>query len=237
MVLEKTLESPLDCKDFQLVHPKGNQSWIFIERTDTEAETLILWPLDTKNWLIRKDPDVGKDWRWEKGTKEDEMVRWHHRLDRQEFEQALGVSWWWTGRPGMLQSMGSQRDGCNWVTELKEVWQSRNLFHPAFSKLLSPQYSSYQHPANIWNHAMGQYHPSIQETFIGQLVWRAVAEIYLILNWHESRHKYSIVLHKWTQYIYTHISVSILVKTQGYLASITQMSKTVVNILKLGLQE
>ena len=79
MVLEKTLESPLDCKEIQLVHSKGNQSWIFIGRTDAEAETPILWPSDAKNWLIWKDPDAGKDWRQEeKGTTEDEMVGWHH---------------------------------------------------------------------------------------------------------------------------------------------------------------
>ena len=76
MVLEKTLESPLDYKEIQQVHPKGNQSWIFIERTDAEAEALLLWPPDAKNWLIEKDPDVGKDWRQEeKGTTEEEMVR------------------------------------------------------------------------------------------------------------------------------------------------------------------
>ena len=74
MVLEKTLKSPLDCKEIQPVHPKGNQSWIFIERTDTEAETSILWPPDAKNWLIEKDPDAGKDWGQEKGTAEDKMV-------------------------------------------------------------------------------------------------------------------------------------------------------------------
>ena len=92
VVLEKTLESPLDCKEIQPVHPKGNQSWIFIGRTDAEAETSKLWPPDAKNWLIGKDPDSGKDWRQkEKGTTEDEMVGWHHWLDRYEFEQALGV--------------------------------------------------------------------------------------------------------------------------------------------------
>ena len=75
MVLEKTLESLLDCMEIQSVHPKGNQSWIFIGRTDAKAETLILWPPDVKNWLIWKDPDAGKDWRWEeKGTTGDEMV-------------------------------------------------------------------------------------------------------------------------------------------------------------------
>ena len=87
VVLEKTLESPLDCKEIQPLHPKGNQSWIFIGRTDAEAETPILWPPHVKNWLIGKEPDVGKDWRQEeKGTTEDEMVEWHHRLNGHEFE-------------------------------------------------------------------------------------------------------------------------------------------------------
>ena len=91
VVLEKTLESLLDCKDIQLVYPKGNQSWIFIGSPDADA--LILWTLDAKNWLIRKDPDAGKDWKQEeKGTTEDAMVGWRHRIDGHEFEQALGVS-------------------------------------------------------------------------------------------------------------------------------------------------
>ena len=86
LVLEKTLESPLDCKEIQPVHPKGDQSWEFIGRTDVEAETPVLWPPDAKNWLIWKDPDAGKDWRQEeKGTTEDKMVCWHHRLNGHEF--------------------------------------------------------------------------------------------------------------------------------------------------------
>ena len=86
-LLEKTLESPLDFKEIQPVHPKGDQSWIFIGRTDAEAEAPILWPPDVKNWLIGKDPDAGKDWRWEeKGMTDDEMVKWHHRLNGYEFE-------------------------------------------------------------------------------------------------------------------------------------------------------
>ena len=81
VVLEKTLESSLDCKEIQPVHPKGGQSWMFTGKTDVEAETPILWPPDVKNWLIGKDPDTRKDWRWEeKGTPEDEMVGWHHQL-------------------------------------------------------------------------------------------------------------------------------------------------------------
>ena len=112
VVLEKTLESPLDSKEIRPVNPKRNQPWLFLGRTDPEA--LILWTPDTKSWIIWKDPDAGKDWRWkEKGTAED---GWHHQLKGQEFEWTPGV--WWTGRPGMLQFMGSQRVGHNWVTEL-----------------------------------------------------------------------------------------------------------------------
>ena len=93
VVLEKTLESPWECKEIQPVNPKGNQSWIFIGRIDAEAETPILWPSDAKNWFTGKDPDAGKDWRQEeKGITEDEMVGWHHQLDGHEFEQALGGS-------------------------------------------------------------------------------------------------------------------------------------------------
>ena len=92
VVLEKTLESPLESKEIKPVDPKGNQSWIFIGRTDAEAEVPILWPPDVKNWLIRKDPDAGKDSRQdEKRTTEDEMVEWHHWLDGHEFEEAPGV--------------------------------------------------------------------------------------------------------------------------------------------------
>ena len=88
---EKTLESPLDCKEIQPVHPKGNQSWIFIGRTDAEAEAPILWPPDAKSWFTGKDPDAEKDWRQEeKGTIEDEMLGWHHWLNGHELEQAQG---------------------------------------------------------------------------------------------------------------------------------------------------
>ena len=93
VMLEKTLESPLDCKEIKLVNPQGNQSWIFFGRTDAEAETPILWPPDEKNWLLGKASDAGKDWRQEnKGMKEDEIVGWQHWLDGCEFEQALVVS-------------------------------------------------------------------------------------------------------------------------------------------------
>ena len=109
VVLEKTLESPLVFKEIKPVNPKANQSWIFIGKTDAEAETSILWPLDAKNWLTGKDPDAGKDWRQEeKGAAEDEMVGWHHQLDGHEFKQASGVG---DGQGGLA---------CwhDWVTEL-----------------------------------------------------------------------------------------------------------------------
>ena len=85
VVLEKTLESPLDCKEIQPVHRKGDQSWVFIGRTYIETKTSVLWPPDAKNWLPGKDPDAGKDWRQEKGMTEDEIVGWHHRLNGHEF--------------------------------------------------------------------------------------------------------------------------------------------------------
>ena len=92
VVLEKTLDSPLDCKEIQPVHPKGDQSWVFIGRTHAEVETPVLWPPDAKSWLIGKDPDAGKDWgQEEKGTREDEMVGWHHRHNGHGFGWIPGV--------------------------------------------------------------------------------------------------------------------------------------------------
>ena len=91
VVLEKTLESPLDCKEVQPVHPKGDQSWVFIGRTDAKAETPILWPPHEKSWLVGKDPDAGRDWGQEKGTTEDKMAWWHHRPNGHEFEWTSGV--------------------------------------------------------------------------------------------------------------------------------------------------
>ena len=93
VMLEKTLESPLDCREIKPVNPKGDQPWIFTGRTDAEDEGLILWPPDAKSWLIGKDPDAGKDWgQEEKGETEDEIVGWHHQLSGNEFEQTLGDS-------------------------------------------------------------------------------------------------------------------------------------------------
>ena len=121
VVLEKTLESPLNCKEIQPVNPKGDQSWVFIGRTDVEVKTPVLWPPDAKSWLIWKDPDAGKDWRWEeKGTTEDEMVGWAS-LTQWTWVWVNSGSWWWIGRPGVLQSMGLQRVRHDWLnqTELR----------------------------------------------------------------------------------------------------------------------
>ena len=113
VVLEKTLERLLDCKEIQPVHSKGNQSWLFIERTDAEAP--IVWPPEVVSQLIGKDPDAEKDWRQEKGMTEDEMVGWHHQLDGHEFEQAPGVG---DGQRGLVCcSPWGHRVGQDWVTE------------------------------------------------------------------------------------------------------------------------
>ena len=127
LVLDKTLESLLDSKEIQPVHSKGNQSWIFIGNTYAEPEARTFWPPDAKNWLIWKDPDDGKDWRQEeKGTTENEMVGWHYWLNGHEF-WVNSWSWWWTGRPGVLQSMGSERVGHEWATDLSWTEYSKYL--------------------------------------------------------------------------------------------------------------
>ena len=120
LVLEKTLESSLDCKEIQPVHPKGNQSWIFIvRRTDIEAEAPILWPPDAKSWLIWKDSDAGKDWKQEeKGTTG--WDGWMASLTQWTWVWVNSSRWWWTGRPGVLRFVGSQRVGHDWTTELTD---------------------------------------------------------------------------------------------------------------------
>ena len=128
MVLEKTLESPLDCKEIQPVNPKENQSWVFIGRTDVEAETPILWPPDVKNWPIWKDHDAGKDWRQEKGMTETEMVGWHHWLnghDLHKFWEAVKDREAW--RAAVHGVAKSHTRLSNWTTTLKTLFKTSNL--------------------------------------------------------------------------------------------------------------
>ena len=118
-MLEKTLESPLVCKKIQLVNPKGNQSWIFTERSEAKAETPVLWPPYVKNQLIGKDPDAGKDWRQE----EEDDRRWDGWMASPTLWTWVWVqsrSWWWTGKPGVFQSVASQRVREDWATELTD---------------------------------------------------------------------------------------------------------------------
>ena len=123
VVLEKTLESPLDSKEIKQVNTKGNQPWILNGRTDAEAEAPILWSPDVKRQLIGKDPDAGKNRRQEMGTTEDKMVGWHYHQWTQWIWASSG-RWWWTEKPGVLQSMGSKRIRHDWVTELN--WTEYN---------------------------------------------------------------------------------------------------------------
>ena len=133
VVLEKTLESPLDCKEIKPVNPKGNQSWIFIRRSDAEADATILWPPDAKNWLTGKDPDAVKDWRLEEnGTTEDGMVGWHHWLDGHEFEQAPGVG---DEQWRLVCCSPWSRKELDWATELNWTFKVR---FPGDSQSLCP---------------------------------------------------------------------------------------------------
>ena len=123
VVLEKTLESSLDCKEVQSVHPKGNQSWIFIGRTDAQAETPTLLPTDAKNWLIGKDPDAGKDWRQkEKGMTEDEKVGWHHWCDGHDFDKVSEVG----------DGQGSLACCCPWGRKELNTTEQLNWIEPLF---------------------------------------------------------------------------------------------------------
>ena len=128
VVLEKTLECPLDCKEIQPVHPKGDQSWVFIGRTDAEAETPILWPPHAKSWLIWKDPDAGRDWgQDEKGMTEDEMVGWHHRLNGHGFGWTPGVG---DGQGGLHAAVHEVAKSRTWLsnwTELNSIYEGSML--------------------------------------------------------------------------------------------------------------
>ena len=141
VVLEKTLESPLDCKEIQPVHPKGDQSWIFTGRTDAEAETQLLWPPDMKSWLIWKYPDAGKDWgQGEKWMTEDEMVGWHHQLNGHEFGWNPGVG---DGQGGLSccspQGCKESDDWVNW-TEKTNVDDSSYMRYPKVGKFIETKH-------------------------------------------------------------------------------------------------
>ena len=132
VVLEKTLESPLDCKEIQPVHSKGDQSWEITGRTDAKAETPIVWPPHAKTWLIGKDSDAGRDWgQEEKGTRG--WDGWMASLTQWAWVWVNSGSWWWKGRPDVLWFMGSQRVGHDWATELNWTelmpWDQSSLDH------------------------------------------------------------------------------------------------------------
>ena len=143
VVLEKTLESPLDCKESQSIHPKENQSWIFIGRTDAEAEIPILWPPHAKSWLIGKDPDAGRGLgQEEKGMMEDKMLGWHHQLNGHEFQQAPGVG----DRQGGLACCSSwgrrESDSAEWLnwTVHTVIWSNNQLQLPTDLRLSNQLY-------------------------------------------------------------------------------------------------
>ena len=142
VVLEKTLESPLDCKEIKPVNPKGNQSWIVIGKTDDGAEASVFWPPDAKSWLIGKDPDAGKDWRQEeKGRAEDKMVGCYHQLNGHEFEQA----------PGDSEEEGRLACCCPWgCKELGMTELLNNNIATGHWKSLSPNFNYHQYINNLW---------------------------------------------------------------------------------------
>ena len=148
VVLETTFAIPLDCTKIKPVHPKGNQSWIFIGRTDTQAEKPVIWPPSVKNWLTGKDPDAGKDWRQEeKGVTEDEMVVWHHWLDGHEFEQAVGVG------DGPREARGAAVHGVaksrTWLNNWNE-WMIRGNRYLLFSGFFHHQLMWLQIECGTW---------------------------------------------------------------------------------------
>ena len=196
MVLKKTLKSPLDCKEIQPVHPKGDQSWVFIGRTVVDAETLIIWPPDAKSWLIGKDPDAGKDWGQEEtGTTEDEMTGWHHRLDGHGFGWTPGVG---DGQGGLVccDSWGckesdtelfSQVTELNWyvINKLKQlyflsIWLLQRLetlrFPVTFIRWVRKVISltGIENSRNFWNFEKGRIHLDLLGEICDKpLVWRS----------------------------------------------------------------
>ena len=156
VVLEKTLESPLDCKEIQPVHPKGDQSWVFIGRTDVEAESPILWPPDVKNWLAGKDPDAGKDWRPEENeTTEDEMVGWHHRLNGHGFGWTPGVG---DGQGGLVccGSWGCKESDTTEPLNWTEQWHQCGSVASYISEIVIKYCDVRQGMSSLWDPLNGK---------------------------------------------------------------------------------
>ena len=187
VVLEKTLESPLDCKEIQPVHPKGDQSWVFFGRNNVEAETPVLRPPDVKSWLIWKDPDAGKDCgKEEKGTTEDE-IGWMISPTQWTWVWVDSRSWWWTGRPGMPQFMGSQSRTrlSNW-TELNWIPHCINIPHQ-IQLTLEQHWFELCRSTYTWNffkkYATVIHDPKLVESVNGEpLIWSAVCSYMWIFN-------------------------------------------------------
>ena len=225
-VLEKTLESHLDCKEIQPVHSKGNQSWICIGRTDAEAETPILWPPDAKNWLIWKDPDAGKDWRQEeKGATEDEMVGWHHWLYGHECEQAVGVG---DGQGGLVccsllghkeLDMTERLNWTDWILHLVILFkEKRALKNCCFwtvvleKALESPLDCKEIQPVNPkGNQSWIFFGRTDAETpILGHLMWRTDSlEMTLMLGWIEGRRWRGQQRMRWLEGITDSIGISL----------------------------
>ena len=180
VVLEKIPQSPLDCKEIQPVHPKGDQSWVFIGRTDAKAETPILWPPHVKSWLIWKDPDAGKDWGLEeKGTTEDEMAGWHHRLDGHEFEWTPGVG---DGQGGLAccDSWGrKESDTTDDWTELTDITDSSHKGNAYITRAFFW--------TSFWNHSFS-FPPRLCNIFswktirVYRILWVCNWELVLFIN-------------------------------------------------------
>ena len=164
VVLEKTLESPLDCKEIQPVHSKGDQSWCSLEGLMLKLKLPILWPPDAKNWLTGKDSDAGRDWRRkEKGTTG--WDGWMASLPRWTWVWVSSRSWWWTGRTGILQSMESQRVGHDWVTELN--WTPKAVIH----SLLSATSLHSLHACHSQLHSLGNLEAELLIHYLTIPVW------------------------------------------------------------------
>ena len=182
VVLEKTLESPFDCKEIQPVHSKGDQPWVFIGRTDGKAKTPILWPPREKSWLIGKDPDAGKDWRWEKKGNDRGWDGWMASPTQWTRVWVNSRSWWWTGRPGVLQFMGWQTVGHDWATELSWTEGQKCLLpREGGARKKIREYNNPQNPASPMNILPLHFHTpqtACQRNSVQLLTWDC-----LLLPW------------------------------------------------------